>query len=849
MKNKQWLISIALVLVIVLSVALAACVETEDPVWSVSFDLNYDGATEIAPLEVKSAAEIVLPADPTRVGFTFEGWFTDEALTTPFVLEGLELSADITLYAKWEEEVPPVCTEHADANVDGKCDNCGAAVGIDEPDCTEHVDADADGKCDKCGETVAPPAPVLESISVVYIGANLQVGGSLNASDVVVKAIYSDNSQKTVTDFTLGAIDTATVGTKTVEVTYQGKSATFTVVVEEAYVPCEHEDLDMDGLCDLCGETVGNPQPVATYVLKGVDGDWSEGLGLYLNTSASNGAVEYMIQGVEIGAGVSVKIHNTSMGDEGWYGYSIVKSGVSVSIGTDSDGNIVFNQAGAYDFYLDVTDAANPQLWIAGKACEHVDEDLDDICDLCGKAMPSNETVTVYYHNANGWSNVYAYVWSDSGNNSWPGALMTAVDDHDGWFSIELTGYVNIIFNNGAGTQTADLVINYENPYYKGNAWITGFDGEVPEVIDNYVLKGIGEDWATGLAFEKNPDNENEWMLKGVAIAAGEDVKINNTATNGWYGYDILKDGITVELTAAQDGNVIFTNAGTYNFYLEVIDGNHALWIEESVETPDPECTEHVDEDSDNLCDKCGEAMPVDPTPDPDPECTEHVDEDEDGLCDKCGEAMPVDPTPDPEPVDNYFIKGVGEDWATGLAMSKNPSNDKEWMLTGVDITAGEDIKIHNPALDQWIGASAVKPEVTVVYTAADDGNIVFTYAGTYDFYLEINGDYVGLWIQSVTPEIPECTEHVDEDSDNLCDNCGAEVTPVDPTPDPDPECTEHVDEDEDNLCDKCGEAMPVDPTPDPEPVDNYFIKGVGEDWATGLAMSKNPSNDKEWML
>lgn len=42
----------------------------------------------------------------------------------------------------------PPCTEHKDENNDGKCDICGADY---TPPCTEHVDADDDGKCDKCG--------------------------------------------------------------------------------------------------------------------------------------------------------------------------------------------------------------------------------------------------------------------------------------------------------------------------------------------------------------------------------------------------------------------------------------------------------------------------------------------------------------------------------------------------------------------------------------------------------------------------------------------------------------------------------------------------------------------------
>ena len=55
------------------------------------------------------------------------------------------------------------CTEHVDADSDGKCDKCGADVstggdqggtGGDE-ECKDHVDANNDGKCDKCGADVS----------------------------------------------------------------------------------------------------------------------------------------------------------------------------------------------------------------------------------------------------------------------------------------------------------------------------------------------------------------------------------------------------------------------------------------------------------------------------------------------------------------------------------------------------------------------------------------------------------------------------------------------------------------------------------------------------------------------
>lgn len=70
---------------------------------------------------------------------------------------------------------------------------------------------------------------VLQSISAVFTGDNLYVGDSLDKSKVLVVANYSDGSAETVTDFTLGAVDTSSAGSITVTVTYtQGDITVYT---------------------------------------------------------------------------------------------------------------------------------------------------------------------------------------------------------------------------------------------------------------------------------------------------------------------------------------------------------------------------------------------------------------------------------------------------------------------------------------------------------------------------------------------------------------------------------------------------------------------------------------------
>lgn len=73
-----------------------------DTTFRVSFNSN--GGSAVAPvLGVESGARINEPADPTRTGFTFEGWFLDSALTQAWTFSTDEITGDTTLYAKWED--------------------------------------------------------------------------------------------------------------------------------------------------------------------------------------------------------------------------------------------------------------------------------------------------------------------------------------------------------------------------------------------------------------------------------------------------------------------------------------------------------------------------------------------------------------------------------------------------------------------------------------------------------------------------------------------------------------------------------------------------------------------------
>lgn len=104
-------------------------------------------------------------------------------------------------------------------------------------DCFEHVawtDEHGQDYVDALEAALYPPAPpaTLVSISAVYTQSgtvyNTDTLDSLK-SDLVVSALYDDQTTATVTAYTLSG--TLTVGTSTITVTYNGKTTTFTVTV------------------------------------------------------------------------------------------------------------------------------------------------------------------------------------------------------------------------------------------------------------------------------------------------------------------------------------------------------------------------------------------------------------------------------------------------------------------------------------------------------------------------------------------------------------------------------------------------------------------------------------------
>ena len=72
--------------------------------YTVAFDTN--GGSAVNPVTVDAGSTVTKPADPTKSGYTFGGWYKDSTLQTPWDFANGTVTADTTLYAKWTANPP-----------------------------------------------------------------------------------------------------------------------------------------------------------------------------------------------------------------------------------------------------------------------------------------------------------------------------------------------------------------------------------------------------------------------------------------------------------------------------------------------------------------------------------------------------------------------------------------------------------------------------------------------------------------------------------------------------------------------------------------------------------------------
>lgn len=364
--------------------------------YTVTFDNNYSGAPAATTVTVENNSRVAKPeTDPTREGYDFTGWYIDKAclMEEKFLSNGMSnspitnITADTTFYAGW----------------------------------TQHVEASP-----------------LASINANYQGGNIEIGAALNSAFVSVTATYEDNTSKIVTDFTVGEIDTSSVGVKTVTISYTENGITKT--------------------CEISVEVV--------------------------DSTATAGAVTLYFKCTEAWTNVYIYTYEPTLnGDwageimtaeaDGWYSYTFDEDETPVKVifnngkeGGQQTANLTYD--GTNNYYI-FNAAIRAGAWGA---------------DNTVQAPTTAPTYRFYFKNTSEWESVYAYAWTGGTNyaGAWPGTAMTAVDGHDGWYYIDIAQDAeNIIFNAGDGDdahKTADLdlkELDANHLYYDGTGWTDGF--------------------------------------------------------------------------------------------------------------------------------------------------------------------------------------------------------------------------------------------------------------------------------------------------------------------------------------------------------------------------------------
>ncbi len=113
---KKRLLAIVLLAFMILTFTSCEFIENlinpQEPPTVHTLTLDTKGGSVIEPLSVEDGKTAEKPADPTKEGYTFGGWYADEACTTEWSFD-TPITADTTIYAKWTEETitPPVPPE------------------------------------------------------------------------------------------------------------------------------------------------------------------------------------------------------------------------------------------------------------------------------------------------------------------------------------------------------------------------------------------------------------------------------------------------------------------------------------------------------------------------------------------------------------------------------------------------------------------------------------------------------------------------------------------------------------------------------------------------------------------
>lgn len=201
-----------------------------------------------------------------------------------------------------------------------------------------------------------------------------------------------------------------------------------------------------------------------------------------------------------------------------------------------------------------------------------------------------NAAIHVYVK-ANSAPNLYVWTGGTNSvelNGSWPGTQMSSSTTYSGWYEWSTTeaNSFNIIFNNGNGTQTADIEGITSDVYYTYDGNTTATVTTKPDGGDTYE-PALDKADETSCFFETSSDNVKVWIWDSSnnytgGTWPGESMTLMGKAANG---NNIFKWTYSGTLTTIPTG-IIFTHDGGTKFNSK--DGtftNHGYYTENGTTT------------------------------------------------------------------------------------------------------------------------------------------------------------------------------------------------------------------------------------------------------------------------
>ena len=233
-----------------IAVAIVACLvltgcgcEKKATTYTVTFDSN--GGTAVASQKVEDGKTVTSPANPTRDGFTFDGWYLNDVkydfskkVTSNFTLVGKWTASSTTKDNDKKDDNKTVTPTPSNNNTPSKNTNSGTGSK------TNTGSGSNSGSSSNTNKTVAVTGITLNASAVTLTaGESSTLTATIAPTNATNKAVTWSSSDTNVVTVVDGKLTAVAAGTATIYAKAGDKTATVTVTVNPAVQSYTYENV------------------------------------------------------------------------------------------------------------------------------------------------------------------------------------------------------------------------------------------------------------------------------------------------------------------------------------------------------------------------------------------------------------------------------------------------------------------------------------------------------------------------------------------------------------------------------------------------------------------------------